>query len=366
MGTYYPDLVQHLEQYVASIDLLAPEVERDCEMESFSLPMPGDRTQRMAWPNTQRLYARLDGLQPNVIVIPSLGAFSYFAMRYAKQRRVPFAIVNHTNFDHLLSLYWPSWIAYPFRRGLRKLNGWLCRQASAVAAMNSDAFVEANQAGSSFVRVMGTPLSFDFLNTPVTPLGDSIERVIFVGRLAEEKGVDEILRASRALPRIRFAIAGDGPLRHKVQVAAVQQSNVEYLGWIDRSRVLQEMDTSQLLLLPSIFETFGTVALEALARQRLVLASRNCGIAKWPSLAAGIMYIQPEEAVAAALQRVVEIPGKSRREIARTSWDAVRIFNDHTIRIWLKFLCDAAGSGYRQLPQNANVTSKAERVAHPR
>jgi glycosyltransferase involved in cell wall biosynthesis len=366
VGTYYPDLVQHLEPHVDRVQLIAPQEERDPHLEWLSLPMPGDKTQRMAWPNTYRLFNQLDGFEPSVVVIPSLGAFSYYAMRYAKDRGIPFAIVNHTNFDHLLSLYWPHCISYPLRRGLRTLNRWLCRQASGVAAMNADAFEEASDAGSQFVRVMGTPLSFEFLNTPLSPLKSQIERVIFVGRLAEEKGLTDILQSAQQLPHIHFAIAGDGPLRKQVEDSAKENSNVEYLGWIDRSRVLAEIDDSQLLLLPSIFETFGTVALEALARRRFVLASRNCGIAKWPSLAAGILYIEKGESVTQALQRTIHWSASKRESIARTSWDSVRIFNDHTIRTWLKFLCDAAQATSMTRQQASSPACRLERKARPK
>lgn len=347
VGTYYLDLVQHLDNHLGAVDLIAPELEPDRQIERFALPMPGDRTQRLAWPKVHQLYARLDKLNPDVIVIPSLGAFSYYAMRYAKQRKKAFAIVNHTNFDHLLALYWPSWMVAPFRHALRSLNRSLCRQASGVAAMSADAFLDASEAGSTFTRVMGTPLSFDFMSTTVTPVQEQLKRCIFVGRLAEEKGIQKILDAARICLEIEFAIGGDGPLRNQVEEAAVQQSNLKYLGWISRDVVLNEIDRSQLLLLPSIYETFGTVALEALARKRFVLTSPDCGIASWPAFSSSIFTTHDPESLGQSIKRVAAMSHDDRVNLAEHGWNSVRLFNDNTIRTWLRFLCDTALNGSR-------------------
>lgn len=340
VGTYYPDLVQHLEHQVDDLLLIAPKDELDPNLERLSLPMPGDSTQRMSWPRMRALFKKLDDFAPNVVVIPSLGAFSYYAMKYSRRRDVAFAIVNHTNFDHLLALYWPKWMVAPFRWGLRNLNAFLCREASGVAAMNADAFQMASHAGSAFTRVMGTPLAFDFLCTARTPVDPEIRRAIFVGRLAEEKGISQILDAAEKLPHIEFVIAGDGPLRKEVESRASKHSNLKYLGWLSRNRVKDEIDASQVLMLPSIFETFGTVALEALARQRYVIASRDCGIVKWPSFANGIFCIEQNETLADAMRRLSQSPHQKRLDLAQVGWDSVEVFNDHTIRTWLKFLCD--------------------------
>ena len=340
VGTYYPDLVQHLGEHLDAVELIAPQNEPDSQLEQFALPMPGDSTQRMAWPRRKELYRRLDEFKPNVIVIPSLGAFSYFAMRYARRKKIGFAIVNHTNFDHLLGLYWPKWMAAPFRMGLRRLNAFLCREASGVAAMNADAFQKASRAGSSFTRVMGTPLAFDFLTKPTQPMPERLQRTIFVGRLAEEKGISKILDAAKQLPQVEFVIAGDGPLRKDVEKAADKMHNVVYQGWLSRVEVMQQIDQSQLLLLPSIFETFGTVALEALARRRFVLASKDCGIVKWPTFSNGIFCIDEDETLADAILRLREMPESERLKVAQIGWDSVDLFNEHTIRNWLKFLCD--------------------------
>ena len=341
VGTYYVDLMEHLRDRVDHISLIAPTLERCSRLERFSVPMPGDTTQRMIWPRVAALNQMLDERSPNLMIIPSLGACSYFGLKYAKTRNIPVVVAHHTNFDRLLSLYWPDIISRPLGSMLRKLNRWLIRQASMIASLNTDAYEDAKALGAGSVRIMGTPVAAEFLRTPPVPRRESISRAIFVGRLAVEKGLDQVLAAAKAHSHIEFAIAGDGPGRGFVEKAASTLTNVQYLGWLSRDRVLQELDRSEVLLLPSAIESFGTVALEALARKRYVLLRPDCGIAKWPSLASGLFYIDEDESVADAFHRLTAIPVEERDQIARLSWDSVADFNQHTIRRWLGFLTEA-------------------------
>ncbi|MEO1527251.1 MAG: glycosyltransferase [Planctomycetota bacterium] len=343
VGTYYPDLIEHLEPSVDSIQLLGPTDPRDRSLEAAWLPMPGDLSQRVVWPRRKELYRRLDEQDPNLIVIPAIGAFSYFAMRYAERKKIPFVLVNHTNFDQLLSLYWPDFISKPLGYVLSRVYAMGMRRAAAVAAMNSESLDQARDLGARMVRVMGTPISPEFIQKPVESRVTEIKRVTFVGRLAAEKGLDHLLEAAKTLRDVEFRIAGDGPRRSRVERTAAQHSNVRYLGWLSRENVLREMDETDVLVLPSSVETFGTVALEALARRRYVLVRRQCGISKWPAFAEGLFYIEADEPVAAAITRMRDQSVEQRDSVGRVGWAAVNSFNEYTNRVWLRFMTDAAG-----------------------
>jgi glycosyltransferase involved in cell wall biosynthesis len=343
VGTYYPDLLSHLEPEVESIELLSPADPADRELERFSVPMPGDRSQRLAWPRVRGLRARLDRQKPNLVVVPAVGAFSYFAIKYAQKRNIPFVLVNHTNFDQLLSLYWPDAVSRPLGWLLNRVYSWGMRSASAVAAMDSESLGQARDLGIEMVRVMGTPISHEFIHTPVKAPSGKVTKICFVGRLAAEKGLARLLAAAKTLGDTEFVVIGDGPLRNQVQKVARRHRNLHYRGWLPRQRVLEEIDAADALILPSSVETFGTVALEALARRRYVLVGRDCGISKWPSFANGLFYIEPDQSIADAVRRLQAIDPSERDAIGRQSWDAVKAFNDYTIRVWLRFMADAAG-----------------------
>jgi len=342
VGTYYLDLVEHLSEFVESIHLLSPTVERTNQFDLFALPMPGDRTQKLYVPHPKRFYRKLDELEPNLIVVPSLGAYTYLGMRYAKERNIPLVFVVHTNFDRLLSLYWPNLIARPLQRALRYVESRMIRQAKTVVTLNTDSFEHVDRQDHDKFRVVETPIASDFVRRPIQPLPNTIQRIIFIGRLAQEKGLADFIAAAARLPALQFAIAGDGPGRREVESAAKNHSNIEYLGWLSRTDVLTELDRSEVLVLPSAIETFGTVAFEALARQRYVVLRPQCGITEWPTLQPGLFYIEPGESIDASLQRLIEMPKTSRDSIASQSWQGVEVFNNRAIHRWLDLLTSAA------------------------
>lgn len=99
-----------------------------------------------------------------------------------------------------------------------------------------------------------------------------------VCRLVEQKGVSYGLQAFAQvvaqLPAARLLIAGDGPLRAQLEAEAAalgMGDQVHFLGW--RDDVAQLMHTFDLLLVPSIWEGFGLVILEAMAHQLPAVAS---------------------------------------------------------------------------------------------
>jgi glycosyltransferase involved in cell wall biosynthesis len=98
-------------------------------------------------------------------------------------------------------------------------------------------------------------------------------------RLVEQKGVQYGIRAfaqvSAQYASARLIIAGDGPLRAPLEAearAAGVADRVRFLGWRDDvPRLLAALD---VLLLPSLWEGFGLVLLEAMGQHLPVIASR--------------------------------------------------------------------------------------------
>lgn len=217
VGTFYQDLLAQVEPIVDEIALISPNKRPNRPLERFALPMPGDKTQRLAWPSRKEINKRLGQVRPTLIVVPTLGPFTFYAVAYARKRQIPLVVVNHTDFDHILSIYWPKLIAKPIRMTLDWVNRWLCKQAVVVGVMHNGAGEAAKRIGARNVRVMATPLSQSFLSKPIQPLAKAATRAIFVGRLAKEKGIADLLTTVRELPETQFTIVGDGPLRDDVE-----------------------------------------------------------------------------------------------------------------------------------------------------
>ena len=193
----------------------------------------------------------------------------------------------------------------------------------------------ARELGAHTVQMVGTPIPRPFIDRPVRERRE-LRRVLYAGRLAPEKNITTVLDAAAALPEVQFEIGGDGPLRDQVEARARQLDNLSVLGWLSREQVLEALDRADMLVLPSKVESFGTIALEAMARGALVLVSSSCGIVRWPSLARAVFTIQENETVAGAITRISQVDPRLRREKCRIGCVAARELNASTIAGWLE------------------------------
>ena len=90
--------------------------------------------------------------------------------------------------------------------------------------------------------------------------------LLFAGRVSDEKGVMELPAIYRSVresyPDVKLAIAGTGPKESDLRAAL---PDAIFLGWVDHDKLPAVYSAADMLLLPSRFDTFGCVVLEALS-----------------------------------------------------------------------------------------------------
>jgi len=102
---------------------------------------------------------------------------------------------------------------------------------------------------------------------------------LYAGRLTAEKGVDTLIEAARLLPTRTLQIAGDGPLRVRLEQRAGPLGNVHFLGHLPRAELAVHVEKAGAIAVPSIwYENFPYAVTEAQAAGRPVVASRIGGI----------------------------------------------------------------------------------------
>ncbi|BBH63729.1 glycogen synthase [Actinoplanes sp. OR16] len=106
--------------------------------------------------------------------------------------------------------------------------------------------------------------------------------ISFAGRLVYEKGVQNLLAAVPLLrerfPSLRVVVAGDGPYRKDLEENA--PPGVTFAGFLGGHELTALMGASDCYVVPSIYEPFGMVALEAAAAGTPVAVAHTGGLAE--------------------------------------------------------------------------------------
>ncbi len=142
---------------------------------------------------------------------------------------------------------------------------------------------------------------------------DAKLKVIFVGRLIQEKGVNELLDAIPYFvsDKIELAIIGSGPLRDKVIEVAKVYPQLKFIDGIDNSELPRYYSAADLSIVPSVHEEgFGRVIVESLACGVPVVASRRGAIPDILNEEIGIFTDTAPMAIAQTLNKLI---GKQKR-----------------------------------------------------
>ena len=109
--------------------------------------------------------------------------------------------------------------------------------------------------------------------------------VLFVGKLIQRKNPFEFLNLAQMFiknKKIQFIMIGDGILKKECQqfINERRLNNVSLIGFVNQTQLKKYYQKSDLLIVPSYYETWGLVINEAFASNIPVICSENCGASK--------------------------------------------------------------------------------------
>jgi glycogen(starch) synthase len=149
--------------------------------------------------------------------------------------------------------------------------------------------------------------------------------VAYGGRLVHEKGVQDLLAAVPALrrrhPGLRVVVAGTGPaaadLREQARALRLGRS-VAFAGFVPDAYLAALVAAADCAVVPSRYEPFGMVALEAAAAGTPVAVADVGGLAEIVADGRTGLRFAPADpaALAAAVSRLLADPGLGRRLVA--------------------------------------------------
>jgi glycosyltransferase involved in cell wall biosynthesis len=131
--------------------------------------------------------------------------------------------------------------------------------------------------------------SFEIVHYGISPRGEpqpysgKAPRLLCVGRLIPIKGHLVLLRAfaqaKQEVPELELDIAGRGPMEPALKALAKElgvADSIRFLGYV--SPIQEAIEGSAIVVVPSLGEGFGMVALESMERARPVIAAEIGGL----------------------------------------------------------------------------------------
>jgi glycosyltransferase involved in cell wall biosynthesis len=200
----------------------------------------------------------------------------------------------------------------------------LCRQVDHVIATCSDELGELVALGLPTSRATVIPCGVDTTRFRPGPAGsgESVQnRLLFVGRLVERKGIGNVIEALESLPSATLDIAGGPPpdrldddehvgrLRHLAERFGVAD-RVRFLGAVQRAAVPALMRSAHIVVDVPWYEPFGIVPVEAMACGRPVVGSAVGGLLDTvlPGVTGELVPPRRPDLLAPAIDRLLTAP----------------------------------------------------------
>ena len=109
-----------------------------------------------------------------------------------------------------------------------------------------------------------------------------VPKFLFVGQMVERKGVKEILDILKKLNTqdCKFTFVGEGPLSKDVIKLSRQNKNIKYFKFKNELELNKIYMQNNILILPSRYDGWGVVIIEAMARGMALISSDKVGASK--------------------------------------------------------------------------------------
>lgn len=170
------------------------------------------------------------------------------------------------------------------------LKRWSARGARAVIPVSRSLAQLLRSQGIQSTEPIPMGVNVQQLSHPRHGCQRDPHKVLFVGRLAPNKGAAILIRAIHLVPEAHLTIVGDGPERASLDELVKDlnlSTRVVFTGKLDHSAVLTHLQTAALFVAPSVetdtgdAEGFSMVAAEAMASGLPVICSDICGITEY-------------------------------------------------------------------------------------
>ncbi len=211
---------------------------------------------------------------PDEIVISTPGPIGLFGYLIAKVMKIKCIGVFHTDFVLLAKQIVHDDIVITF---LEKYIHWFYSHMDEIRVSTKEyaAILKSRGIGESKLRFLPKGIDPD-LFTPYLETDPSNQKnrksdfkMLYVGRISKDKNLDFMISVFEKVlcrnPNVKLNLAGDGPYLEELKSKHQHLPGLQFYGIIPRKDLPRLYSENDLLLFPSISDTFGMVVLEVQA-----------------------------------------------------------------------------------------------------
>ena len=239
---------------------------------------------RFGLPATRKLIKLWSLNRPDIIHIVTEGPLGWSAIRAAKKLGLPTVSDFHTNFHTYSQYYRLGPIKKLVELYLKHFHNRTDRTLVPTHELQKD-LLDIGIRNSVVVKrgidlELFTPTKRDPSLRKSWGLSENQLAVLFVGRLAVEKNIELAIDTYQHMHQVnkqtRMILVGDGPMKEKL---ASRHNDLIFTGMKKGDNLAKHYASGDILLSPSITETFGNIIVEAMA-SRLAIVAYNYASAR--------------------------------------------------------------------------------------
>ena len=275
-----------------------------------SIPCPTYPEISLALTTAREMERRIDHFAPDCLHIATEGPLGWLARGVALRRKWPFTTAYHSRFPEYVAARFHvpvSWTYALLRRFHNAARATLAPTPAIVADLKARGFHGA--------RLWSRGVDLQLFD-PEGERKESAHKPIFlyVGRIAVEKQVDAFLRLD--LPGEKW-VAGEGPEERRLKA---RYPKAHWLGVLDGPELACLYRSADVMVFPSVTDTFGLVMVESMACGTPVAAFPVMGpVDVIADSGGGVMHSDLREACLRALKLPRDLV---RRRAEQFSWSA--------------------------------------------
>ena len=303
-------VVNTLRQTVAALGTLGHDVEMVTPALFRTVPCPSYPEIRLSLFPGAKAREILDRFDPDAVHIATEGPIGVAMRRLCLARNMPFTTSYHTQFPEYLRRRAPIPLQWSYA-AMRRFHG------AATRCMVSTPSMQAQLEQRGFHNIVRWQRGVDtqlFQPRPKDFLLFARPIALYVGRLAVEKNIDAFLRMSWRGTKV---IVGDGPDRERLQQ---RYPDAVFRGYRFGEDLARHMAAADVMVFPSLTDTFGLVNLESMA----------CGVPVAAFPVPGPVDVIDDGVtgaldwdIAAAARRALKLsPANCRRRAEAADWQA--------------------------------------------